>query len=49
MDRAQCEEARRNIARARSQLEQLAERMEKEQEQHVECRRSSENVVFWTG
>ena len=36
MDRVQCQEARRNIARARSQLEQLAERMEKEQEQYVE-------------
>jgi len=36
MDRAQCQEARRHIARARSQLEQLAERMEKEQGQYVE-------------
>jgi ParB family transcriptional regulator, chromosome partitioning protein len=36
LDRAQCEEAHRNIARACSQLEQLAERMEKEQEQYVE-------------
>jgi ParB family transcriptional regulator, chromosome partitioning protein len=36
LDREQCEEARRHIARARSQLEPLAERMEREQEQHVE-------------
>jgi ParB/RepB/Spo0J family partition protein len=36
LDRAQCEEARRHIDRARHQLEQLADRMEKEQEQHVE-------------
>ena len=36
LDGAQCEDARRHIDRARSQLQQLAERMEKEQEQHVE-------------
>ena len=36
LERAQCEQARCSIARARHQLEQLAERMEKEQEQDVE-------------
>jgi ParB family transcriptional regulator, chromosome partitioning protein len=36
LNREQCEEVRHKITRARQQLEQLAERMEKEQEQHVE-------------